>query len=1011
MKFIHKRMLGLLVLSALAMVAILFFAALVAEGQQNWPKGENSGNPANEDDAKVVDGSDGDPEYDTPPEGPPILVNMWYNATGDDWLIESGDSIYRGNHTIDMKGYNIWIQGRLKLENITIINVTNILILEGGELILYEDGTSQYSRGITITTKSILVEGKLTVDMAEGWKALINGLSYGILFFNNDVVVEDLKVEPAENGFGIINPQADNLVIQNCTFTSSKESISVAFVEGSGTIKNCEFKGGGQDAMGILLANSTDVIIQDNTFEKIKRPSIYSINSTVTITGNTFEKMDPNNGYDFIVYAVGYMGQDGNTTIDNNIWNKNGDGGKLFVQTYILQVTVKDKDEGTPLEGIQVSLDGYYEETDRTTGYYTDSKGKVYFECVEYFIKGRPDNKRYKHATNHGNNPYNLSATDGYSTVYKDFDEVGQHQKETLYLQQQNYDFEPINFGIETAFSGNAIFVGEDVSLSCEVKNNGNKDATGVKIGFYIVTSSRGESFLGEDVIDISGKGKSDAEFSFTVAEEYANQEVNFKVVANYDNTYTEYDDTNNELTSKDEHINTKPVVTITSPTEGEVLTEFTDITGTVTDGDGMDSVSSVVVKIGAGDWQEATLNGNSWSISWNYDLNGNLSIWAKAKDKVSWKNGEKVEGDEVMVNVTLMIAPTVEFRVDTPDTIYGEGNESYTLKGTATPYGSNTITTVTVKINQGEEESTTYNQDDKSWEYQWTNLNSLPADGEYVVTVKAVDNHGAEATATKTIVIYVNNEATNPVLYILTAQGMNLTANSFTAEGYVIEDYKLKSVEYTTDGTTWKEITNINQNGNNYSWSVQISKTEFNIQEGVENYNVWFRASDDETTSEVKILVVKIPTGPTATGINLYLKAEDCSVSSKNLKQNRAVTVSYNVHKNGSGSVEAEVVFYIGGVEAARKTLTISSDSTGVLQQTIVPGAQHVGKKNITIKVIFTNDENPKDNEVTITTNAVQKETTTEDEGGGFLPGFELAALVGSVVLVAAVLSYVRKR
>ena len=75
MMFKHKKMIGLLFFSALVALALLFVVSYTAMAQENWPAGEDSGEPAIEADAKVVEGaadgqdSTGDDEKVTDPEG------------------------------------------------------------------------------------------------------------------------------------------------------------------------------------------------------------------------------------------------------------------------------------------------------------------------------------------------------------------------------------------------------------------------------------------------------------------------------------------------------------------------------------------------------------------------------------------------------------------------------------------------------------------------------------------------------------------------------------------------------------------------------------------------------------------------------------------------------------------------------------------------------------------------------------------------------------------------------
>jgi len=1022
MNFNHKKMIGLLFL-ALAVLALFLVVAYTAEAtQQNWPKGENSGEPADEADAKVVAGaadgesSTGDDEFDTTPEGA-VLHNAWYNGTTGDWVIEDGDSVYRGNQTINMKTFNISIEsgGRLKLENVTIFNTT-ITIDSGGTLVLYEDGSMGSSRSVKIDAGFVDVFGTLEVDATDINPASFSGIMDGLTLYS-PVDIEYLTVTPARDGLGVFIYENDAAVLENCVFNSAENAVAMK-IEGDApaTIQNNVFDGAGQEgAMGLLLVEVDGIDVMDNSFIKFKHHAIAGSDSIATITGNDFTKVGEygssgqggaKGDHDYyVIYMMNDEATNWDTIREDNNWATNGEY-KMYMQSYDLTVTVKDEDEPEILlERIKVTLDGVHAVTYREN--YTNEDGEAYLDCVEYYIYGNNLSAPLKHGTNNGNDPYNLSATDGVNLVYEDFEDVGAVETEELLLKQKSYDFEPINFKAITDFTGDAIFVGEELTLSCDVKNNGNKDSTAVKIGFYLDDGTRADVFLGEDVIDITAESQAVAEYTYTPDGTYANQDIDFKVVTNYDDAYKDYENSNDEAMETAQHINTKPVVDFISPTEGADVTAFNNITGTVTDGDGPD-VTGVQVMIGADDWADATVNGGTWTYSgWSTEFNGDLVIKAKAQDTKTWEaESEYVDGDEVVVNVVAKIPATIEFKLGTPDMIYGSGNASYTLEGTATPPGSNTISKVTVKVDDGAEADATYNAGDNSWSYEWTGLNDL-ADGEYTVTVMSTDNHDVVTSHPKTILVYADNTATNPALNLITTSGEAMTGDTKLVSGYVIEDYHLKSVEYSIDGTNWLAVTNIGQVGNNYSWSVSLAKSSFTLLEDVENYNVWFRASDDEVTSDVRILVVKIPSGPT--GIDLFLVAAEVTADNTNLKQNQAVIVTYTVHKDGAGTADnVRIEFYIGDTLAATEIITVSISEMTDQTKNFKPGQDHVDKKDITVKIVFPNDEDTTNNDVTIPTSAVKAQDTTvkEEDDDGFLPGFGLVAVAVAALVAMALIA-----
>ena len=80
--------------------------------------------------------------------------------------------------------------------------------------------------------------------------------------------------------------------------------------------------------------------------------------------------------------------------------------------------------------------------------------------------------------------------------------------------------------------------------------------------------------------------------------------------------------------------INKKPIVTITYPYDGTTIARLVMISGTASDLDKEDNISSVEVKIGENDWDTAT-GGALWSYDWTtYTVqNGRYTISARSYD------------------------------------------------------------------------------------------------------------------------------------------------------------------------------------------------------------------------------------------------------------------------------------------------------------------------------------------------------------------------------------------
>jgi hypothetical protein len=192
------------------------------------------------------------------------------------------------------------------------------------------------------------------------------------------------------------------------------------------------------------------------------------------------------------------------------------------------------------------------------------------------------------------------------------------------------------------------------------------------------------------------------------------------------------------------------PVITLISPESNTTVSGTTVVTGTAVDPEG----GLVIVRYAISmpdDWQEAAMQGNTWSFSWDTALvtNGQYSVFVEADD------GEHTT--RIFVQYFVNNAPpenqppTVDLDSPTPGTVKGK----VTLKGLASDPDGDIITKVEVRFDSGLWQPATGTN---IWSYLWETKDT--PNGPVVVTVRAYD--GEDWSEYMTFEYQVANEDTD---------------------------------------------------------------------------------------------------------------------------------------------------------------------------------------------------------------------------------------------------------
>ncbi len=218
-----------------------------------------------------------------------------------------------------------------------------------------------------------------------------------------------------------------------------------------------------------------------------------------------------------------------------------------------------------------------------------------------------------------------------------------------------------------------------------------------------------------------------------------------------------EYDVTATVNVTVEEPENLPPVITLTSPPSNTSVSGIVIVTGVVTDPEGDDVTVSYAIRT-KDDWQEADVDGTSWSFTWDTTAisNGQYTVFVKADDGVNTRQiwaqyfVENVEPENTPPEVTL-VSPE-------PGTVKGVVR----LEGLATDADGDVIQRVQVRFDSGLWEEATGGN---AWSFTWDTVKT--PNGPVVVSVRAFD--GEDYSQVETYNFNVENEDPEP------APGSNL--------------------------------------------------------------------------------------------------------------------------------------------------------------------------------------------------------------------------------------------
>ncbi|UCE36017.1 MAG: hypothetical protein JSW00_10685 [Thermoplasmata archaeon] len=292
---------------------------------------------------------------------------------------------------------------------------------------------------------------------------------------------------------------------------------------------------------------------------------------------------------------------------------------------------------------------------------------------------------------------------------------------------------------------------------------------------------------------------------------------------------------------------NNPPTVSITSPYEGETVSDTIDIQGTAYDTDG--TVEHVELRIDNGNWIEV-----EGTTSWTYPLdtttmdNGQYTIYVRSYDGLNYSTEQRVNITVNNVSPQPNNPPTVA--ITSPhdeDTVSG----TVIVKGTASDLDGN-VQKVQIKIdNKGWFTAT----GTSSWSFSWDTTSEV--DGEHALYARAEDDRNEHSSIISVAVTVDNSINYPPTLEIISpAEGtvsgiVEIAGTASDPDG----DGTITSVEVKIEGT-WEEAEGTTD------WTYNWDTTELDDGE----YNISARAFDGTDYSIVEFVIVHVdnPHAPT---------------------------------------------------------------------------------------------------------------------------------------------------
>jgi predicted CXXCH cytochrome family protein len=293
-------------------------------------------------------------------------------------------------------------------------------------------------------------------------------------------------------------------------------------------------------------------------------------------------------------------------------------------------------------------------------------------------------------------------------------------------------------------------------------------------------------------------------------------------------------------------------------------------------------------------DWTQVS-GTNSWSYSWTLPADGKYNIKSRATDNAG---NVEMPGTGINLNVD-NTAPTVSITnpTGTRYTILGTsttnnqaiGGTSYTITGTASDGTGSGVQSVYVSTNPGNTVWVPVSTGTNNWSYTWT----LPADGNYTVKAKAVDNINNMGQPTSGTAVLVDN---TPPSATITAPTNNtkLTGMSYTIQGTTADTGSgVSKVEISVDGgKSWNLVKQLSVLASwSYIWSLPCDGA----------YNILSRVTDYAGNVTTPTVAVTVDTAPvcaiTSPANNSYI----------NLGQTCVVTATAS---DGTGSISGVQVY-----------------------------------------------------------------------------------------------------
>ncbi len=242
------------------------------------------------------------------------------------------------------------------------------------------------------------------------------------------------------------------------------------------------------------------------------------------------------------------------------------------------------------------------------------------------------------------------------------------------------------------------------------------------------------------------------------------------------------------------------PTITIAEPAALQSVGSSYSFSGTVSDaGSGVDKV---YVKLDAGSYSEAALNGSVWSVTFNVSRTGYHTNWVYAVDKT----GNQSQAKSVVANYQPGL-PSVT--ITSPQNGATLNIGTITVSGSASVESPATITRVELKVN-----SAAYvNVGNTTWQMTGVTLN----EGANTLQARAIADNGRTNTSA---VVTVNRDTTVPTVSIVFPTSGYTTSNgNITVSGTASDSGSgVSSVYMKVDSGSFAQLQGTT------SWSLALS-------------------------------------------------------------------------------------------------------------------------------------------------------------------------------------------